>query len=61
MRTPAQEINVLRRTTKGVRIVKLADGIRVIDAAAAAKEEEEPETEASETVNPETPATETNE
>ena len=45
LRTPADEINVLRRTTRGVRIVRLADGIKVIDVAAAAKEEEVPETE----------------
>lgn len=52
LRTPADEINVLRRTTKGVRIVKLADGIKVIDVAAAAKEdEEEIPAETTETVN----------
>lgn len=43
MRTPADEISVLRRTTQGVRVVKLADTVKVIDMAVTEKEEEQPE------------------
>ncbi len=45
LRTPADEINVLRRTTQGVRIVKLAESVKVIDMTVTEKEEEQQETE----------------
>ena len=43
MRTPADEISVLRRTTQGVRVVKLADSVKVIDMAVTEKEQDEPQ------------------
>ena len=46
MRTSVGEISIFGRTTQGVRIVKLPDGVKVIDIALSEKEEEEiiPET-----------------
>ena len=41
LRTKIEEISSLSRTTQGVRVVKLGDGIKVIDIACAAREEEE--------------------
>ena len=41
MRTKIEEISSLSRSTQGVRVVKLSDGIKVIDIAGAAREEEE--------------------
>jgi DNA gyrase subunit A len=41
MRTKIEEISSLSRSTQGVRVVKLGDGIKVIDIAGAAREEEE--------------------
>ena len=41
LRTKIEEISSLSRTTQGVRVVKLGDGIKVIDIASAAREEEE--------------------
>ena len=40
LRTKIEEISSLSRTTQGVRVVKLDDGIKVIDIASAAREEE---------------------
>ena len=48
MRTPASEISVLRKATQGVRVVKLADGVTVIDTAVTEKEDEQPEAAESE-------------
>jgi len=46
MRTKIEEISKLSRKTKGVRVVKLDEGVKVIDIAGAAREEEEePSTE----------------
>ncbi len=45
MRTSTSEISVFGRTTQGVRVVKLPEGIKVIDLALSEKEEEIPETE----------------
>ncbi len=44
MRTSVGEISTFGRTTQGVRIVKLPEGIKVIDIALSEKEEEIPET-----------------
>ena len=44
LRTPIDEISTLSRSTQGVRIVRLAEGMRVIDVTLADAEEEEPET-----------------
>ena len=41
MRTKIEEISKLSRKTKGVRVVKLDEGVKVIDIAGAAREEEE--------------------
>ncbi|MBO7739515.1 MAG: DNA gyrase subunit A, partial [Oscillospiraceae bacterium] len=41
LRTKIEEISSLSRTTQGVRVVKLSEGIQVIDIASAAREEEE--------------------
>ena len=41
LRTKIEEISSLSRTTQGVRVVKLDEGIKVIDIAGAAREEEE--------------------
>ncbi len=41
MRTKIEEISKLSRKTKGVRVVRLDEGIKVIDIAGAAREEEE--------------------
>ena len=40
MRTKVEEISRLSRSTQGVRVVRLEDGITVIDMAGAAREEE---------------------
>ncbi len=44
MRTSVGEISTFGRTTQGVRIVKLPEGVKVIDIALSEKEEETPET-----------------
>ncbi len=41
MRTQVEEISLLSRSTQGVRVVRLGDGVKVIDIAGAAREEEE--------------------
>ncbi len=41
MRTAISEISKLGRTTQGVRVVRLADGIKVIDIALADKDDDE--------------------
>ncbi len=41
MRTKIEEISSLGRTTQGVRVVRLDEGVKVIDIAGAAREEEE--------------------
>ena len=43
LRTKIEEISSLSRTTQGVRVVKLSEGIKVIDIASAAREEENDE------------------
>lgn len=43
IRTPVETIRVCGRNTQGVRIMKLAEGSRVIGVARADKEEETPE------------------
>ncbi|MBR6793787.1 MAG: DNA gyrase subunit A [Clostridia bacterium] len=43
MRTQIEEIPTLSRTTQGVRVVRLSEGVKVIDIAGAAREEEEEE------------------
>jgi len=49
MRTAVDEISTFSRTTKGVRIVKLPEGIKVIDISLSEKEEESaPEEETTE-------------
>jgi len=37
------EINTLKRVTKGVRLMRLADGVTIVSAAGVAHEEDEPE------------------
>ena len=41
IRTHTEEIPTLSRSTQGVRVVKMAEGIKVIDIALASREEEE--------------------
>ncbi len=41
MRTQVEEISLLSRSTQGVRVVRLGEGVKVIDIAGAAREEEE--------------------
>ncbi|MBQ8893689.1 MAG: DNA gyrase subunit A [Clostridia bacterium] len=41
MRTQIEEISTLSRVTQGVRVVRLDEGVKVIDIAGAAREEEE--------------------
>ncbi len=48
MRTATSEISMFSRTTKGVRVVRLPDGIKVIDMALSQKEDEEEITETTE-------------
>ncbi len=43
IRVNTQEISTLKRVTKGVRLMRLADGVKIVSAAAVAREEEEPE------------------
>ncbi len=43
MRTKVEEISKLSRSTQGVRVVRLGDGVTVIDTALAAREEESEE------------------
>ena len=45
LRTQIEEISTLSRVTQGVRVVRLDEGITVIDIAGAAREEEEVPTE----------------
>ena len=45
LRTQIEEISTLSRVTQGVRVVRLDEGITVIDIAGAAREEEEAPTE----------------
>ena len=49
MRTKIEEISSLSRSTQGVRVVKLSEGVKVIDIAGAAREEEEQSEEIEET------------
>ena len=42
LRTQTEEIPLLGRSTQGVRVVRLDEGVQVIDIAGAAREEEEP-------------------
>ncbi len=44
IRVNTQEISTLKRVTKGVRLMRLADGVKIVSAAAVAREEEEAET-----------------
>ena len=48
MRTATSEISMFSRTTKGVRVVRLPEGIKVIDMALSQKEDEEEITESTE-------------
>ena len=43
IRVNTQEISTLKRVTKGVRLMRLADGVKIVSAAAVAREEEEDE------------------
>jgi hypothetical protein len=45
MRTQIEEISTLSRVTQGVRVVRLDEGVKVIDIAGADREEEELPTE----------------
>ena len=51
IRIPASQINIVSRTSKGVRVMRLAEGERVVSAIAvreAGKKDEEEEAEDSE-------------
>ncbi|MBQ7936843.1 MAG: DNA gyrase subunit A [Clostridia bacterium] len=50
MRTKVEEISTLSRSTQGVRVVRLDEGVKVIDMACAAREEELTEEAAEEMV-----------
>ncbi len=41
IRLSTEEISTLKRVTKGVRLMRLADGVKIVSAAAVAREEEE--------------------
>ncbi len=41
IRVNTQEISTLKRVTKGVRLMRLADGVKIVSAAPAKREEEE--------------------
>ena len=48
IRLPARDINCIGRVTKGVILMRVAEGVSVISVAAAPHEEEEEQTEAAE-------------
>ncbi len=43
IRVNTQEISTLKRVTKGVRLMRLADGVKIVSAAPVAREEEDAE------------------
>lgn len=44
IRTPIEDINLISRSTKGVKVMKLRDDAKIVSVALALKEDEEPET-----------------
>ena len=54
IRIPASGISTIGRSTKGVRLMRLKDGVKVVSIGITEHEEPEEETE-----NPENPAEET--
>ena len=44
IRISAQDINTLKRVTKGVRLMRLGEGVKIVSAASVAREEEQEET-----------------
>lgn len=44
IRTPIEEISLISRSTKGVKVMKLRDDAKIVSVALALKEDEEPET-----------------
>ena len=44
IRINAQEINTLKRVTKGVRLMRLGEGVKIVSAASVAREEDQEET-----------------
>ncbi len=57
IRVNTQEISTLKRVTKGVRLMRLADGVKIVSAAPVTREEEDEAEAANET--PETAAEDT--
>ncbi len=52
IRVNTQEISTLKRVTKGVRLMRLAEGVKIVSAAPVTREEEEPEAETDEMQEP---------
>ena len=44
IRTPIEDISLISRSTKGVKVMKLRDDAKIVSVALALKEDEEPET-----------------
>jgi len=44
IRTPIEDINLISRSTKGVKVMKLRDDAKIVSVALALKEDDEPET-----------------
>ena len=44
IRINAQDINTLKRVTKGVRLMRLGEGVKIVSAASVAREEDQEET-----------------
>ncbi|MBR5156062.1 MAG: DNA gyrase subunit A [Clostridia bacterium] len=59
IRVNTQEISTLKRVTKGVRLMRLADGVKIVSAAAVAREEDDGETDAEINETAETPGEDT--
>ncbi len=56
IRIGTEEISTLKRVTKGVRLMRLGSGVKIVSVAIAAKEDEKAEDAAEEAENPETAA-----
>jgi DNA gyrase subunit A len=51
IRLDTEDISTLKRVTKGVRLMRLADGVKIVSAAAVAHEDEDPQENVAEEVN----------
>ena len=52
IRTPADSIRLTGRVAKGVRVMRLSEGSRIVSVTATERDEDEPEAEAGDTAEP---------